>query len=537
MNIDPLVKDLCDHLDQLKANRSQWETDWRDIKRLVHVNSHDFSYSNRVPEVDPAKDIYDGTAPWALDQFAAGVHSSVTNPASRWFNLEVRDVPRELIDDWDTLLWLENTSSVLHALNSKAEAMLNSSLHEMYLDIGAYGTGIIYHEYNRKTGGFSYVSCPLADCWIQESSDGLINTVFRLRRMTKNQIIDKFPDAPLPERVAKEKSYTTKFDVYHAVRPRRHRDLNKRDNTNMEYESVWFMDDPKHMLKESGYDYFPYYSPRWSKLAGQNYGRSPAHTCLPTIRMINKAEYVIQKGAEKIVDPPIQLASEGFMLPINTVPSGLIFREEGVEPAIPLETRGRVEIGLEMQEQKREHIIKSFFVDWILQQKNNTEMTATEVMDRRDEKLRMMAPMTARIEAELCGPLVKNGVFLALKHNLIDPPTDFIMQNGLDISYSSPASEAQRSGKSMGNRRFIESIVPLAEFKPETLDAIDFDSWIQDSAKLNNASPRIIRSPQAIAQIREQRQQQEQAAQAAAVAKDAASATKDMAQAQQLSLE
>lgn len=536
MNIDPQVKQLCDHLDQLKQVRSQWESDWRDIKRLVHINANDFNNRN-VPEVDPSRDIYDGTAPWALDQFAAGVHSSVTNPSSRWFNLEVHDVPRELIDDWDTLLWLENTSSVLFSLMSRPFAMMNSSLHEMYLDIGAFGTGIIYHEFNRQSGGFSFVSCPLADCWLQENSEGIIDTMYRLRRMNKTQIFDKFGEENAPDIVHKEKDLTTKFDVYHCVKPRGKRNNALKDQYNMPFESCWFMADPKHKLSEGGFDYFPYYCPRWSKLAGQHYGRSPAHTCLPTIRMINKAEYVIEKGAEKIVDPPIQLTSEGFLLPINTVPSGLIFREEGVEPAQPLVTGGRPDIGIEMQEQKREHIIKSFYVDWILQQKNNTQMTATEVMDRRDEKLRMMAPMTARLESELCGPMIKNSVHLALSHGLIDPPTEYILQYGLDISYSSPASEAQRSGKAMGNRRFIESVVPLAEFKPETLDAIDFDAWIQDSAKLNNASPRIIRSPEAIDAIRQERAEQQQAEQQVMMAKEAASATKDMAQAQQIALQ
>jgi hypothetical protein len=503
----------------------------------VHVNAHDFTHGLKPPETDPAKDIYDGTAPWALDQFAAGVHSSVTNPASRWFELDIHNIPRENVDDWDSLLWLENAASISYSLLSAPRAMFNSSLHESYLDIGAFGTSVFYQEWDLRLRGFSFQSIPLSDSWIHEDDTGQIRTVYRVRRMTKSQMISKFGENNVPPIVMKEKEHTKKFEVFHVVRTRHDRKVTLKDNLNMPFESVWFMKDPKVKIMESGFDYFPFMCPRWSKLAGHNYGRSPAHTCLPTIRMINKAEYVIQKGAEKVVDPPIQLTSEGFLLPINTVPSGLIFREEGVEPAVPLETRGRVEIGLEMQDQKREHIIKSFYVDWILQQKNDTTMTATEVMDRRDEKLRMMAPMTARLESELCGPLIQNTIHLGVKHGLIPPPPQLILENGLDITYSSPASEAQRSGRAMGNRRFIEGVAPLAELAPEAIDAIDFDAWIQDSARLNNASPRIIRNPAEIAQIRQQRQQAEQAAQQAAVAKDAASATKDMAQAQQMALE
>jgi len=524
------VKALSNYLDQCKTRRSQWESDWRDIRALVHVNANDFNSNIASHTVD----IHDGTAPWALEQFAAGLHSHITNPSNRWFDLEVAGVPRELIDDWDTLEWLEDTASVIWSHFTSAFAKLDQTLHESYLDIGSFGTGIIYQQWDVVSKTWVFMSCPLADCWIGEDSNGFIDTVFRVRRMNKFQILDKFGFENTPKKIKDETDSSHCFDIYHCVKPRRRSNFERVRNTNMPYESSWFSPDLGHMFLESGFDQFPYYVTRWTKLAGQLYGRSPAHTCLPTIRMINKTEKVILKGAEKMVDPPIQLVSEGFLLPIHTVPSGLIFREEGTDPAEPLLTGGRPDIGLEMQDQKREHIIKCFYVDWILQQKNSTQMTATEVMDRRDEKLRMMAPMTGRIESEMAGPMVKRSVIDAIKYNLVPPPPDFILSRGLDVSYTSPANQAQRNAKNMNTRRFIEGIVPLADIKPDVLDAIDFDVFVQEQAKNSNSSPKIMRPPREIAAIREQNAQKQNAQEGVAAAREAAGATKDMAQAQAL---
>ena len=49
--------------------------------------------------------------------------------------------------------------------------------------------------------------------------------------------------------------------------------------------SVANQKEEKTLLEEGGFDEFPYMVPRWSKVAGEIYGRSPSMTSLPDIKI------------------------------------------------------------------------------------------------------------------------------------------------------------------------------------------------------------------------------------------------------------
>ena len=528
------VKQLCERLGFLKSARTPFERDWESIRDLVHVNAVDFNGGTAIRDGSRiSSEVYDGTAPWSLEQFAAGLHSMVTNPSSRWAQLELKSVPRELITDQSTLQWLDLVSDILHTELSRAESMFSSSAHELYLDIGSFGSAVMFEDYNTHKGCLSFMSCPLADCWFQENHFGLVDTLFRLRKMTRQQILDKFGHAP--DQIMKTTDSTAKFDIFHAVLPRGDRDLKKQDARNMPFASLWFSDQFGYMFSEGGFTSFPYHVPRWTKMAGQCYGRSPAHSCLPDILMINKMSEITIKGAEKIIDPPLQADDDAFIGSIKTSPGSIIWKEPGSEPLTPLVTNGRPEIGLEMMDGRRDHIIKSFFVDWLLQQKNSTQMTATEVIDRREEKLRMMAPMIGRLESEFCGPVIRRSFELLSRYDKIpDPPPD-ILEYGIEIRYSSPAAEAQKAGKALNSTRFIETVIPLLDVDPNVRHQLNLSEYVIEQARVRDVTTKIINPPDVVQAKMEQEAQQQQAMMEAEQAKIAAGAVKDIAHAQHLS--
>ena len=210
-----------------------------------------------------------------------------------------------------------------------------------------------------------------------------------------------------PNKVKEERNADKEWKFFHAVYPRKGYNEQRLDTMNMPFESCYVCLDTKEIVEEGGFKSFPYHVPRWSKLASEVYGRSPAMTCLPDIKMVNKMSEVVLKAAQKVIDPPLMVPDDGFLMPIQTAPSSLIFYTPGSDKIEPLVTNGRVDIGLEMMEQRREHIMKCFYVDFLRMQKLKVEMTAYEVADRREEQLRMMAPMLGRIQTELLGPLVQ----------------------------------------------------------------------------------------------------------------------------------
>jgi len=523
------VNFLVDRFSKMKTHRSSWEHHWQEIRHLVRTNTSDFN-ANSTRGDRRTENIYDGTAPWALEQFSSGLHGHLTSPTERWFNIDVKGF--DATDDAEVLTWLESVSDSIYFEYGKAESNINPAMHEAYLDLGAFGTCILFQDYDQLGQHLVFRSFPLSDCFIQENANGVIDTVFRRSTMTFRQLAQKFDS--IPEKITRQGDIDKEYEIIHAVYPRSDRNPQKADKLNMPFKSCWFSEEYKHIFLESGYTEFPYHAPRWSKLAGEIYGRSPAMTCLPDIKMINQMSKIVIKAAQKVVDPPLMVPDDGFMLPLKTAPSSLIFYQQGSDPIVPLESRGRIDIGLELMDQRRDHIIKSFFVDWILQQKNNVEMTATEVMDRREEKLRMMAPMIGRIESELLNPMIRRTFSLLTKQGLLPPPPDSLSGMTLDITYSSPATQAQAGIKAVSMQRYLQDLIPLAEISPDIMDSINTDEFAKLMADIRDVSRKIIRSPDEVAQIREGRQQQEQQAQMAEQAPALSGSVKDLAQAQQM---
>jgi hypothetical protein len=158
-------------------------------------------------------------------------------------------------------------------------------------------------------------------------------------------------------------------------------------------------------------------------------------------------------------------------------------------------------------------------------------------MDRREEKLRMMAPMIGRLESELLGKIIARSYDLLVREKRVPPPPESIGDARLEISYSSPAATAQLGSKTMAIQKFLEDLVPMAQVDPSIMDSIDMDEFVKVMADLRDVTRRIIRPPKQVQDMRQGRQEQEQAQQAAEMAGPMAGSIKDLAQAEAITAE
>lgn len=530
---DTDVKDILKRHSGLKTDRGPWENHWQELKELVRPNTSNFTGASSQGDHRTLR-IYDGTALWALEQFAAGLNSFLTNPSSRWFNLSVMD--EELVRIPEVLYWLEIVSDVIFRTYSSPTSSFNPAIHECYLDIGAFGTTVLYQDYDRQTGDIYFKTFPLADCVIAENHQGIVDTLFRSVTMTERQVIQEFVDLPpkMAEKSRTKPDLDREWTIIHAVFPRKDRDTEKLVSTHMRYASLWICEETQELIKESGFQDFPYHAPRWTKLAGEMYGRSPAMTCLPDIKMVNQMSFTVIKAAQKVVDPPLMAPDDGFMLPIRTSPGALIFYEAGLnekDRLVPLETKGNIQIGLEMMNQRRDHILKSFFVDWLIREKKRERQTTTEIQDDREEMLRQMAPMLGRLQSEMHGPMISRTYGLLVRTKRVPPPPTVLAGRELKLEYVSAASRAQFSTKAMSIQRFIQDIAPMASIQPDIMDNIDSDQFASEMASLRDVSRKIIRPMKDVAQLRQERNKKQAQAEQAAIGRERAAASKDTSEA------
>jgi hypothetical protein len=310
----------------------------------------------------------------------------------------------------------------------------------------------------------------------------------------------------LPEELLKELENNIKKDheVIHAVFPMKEIKHKLDKKINKPFVSVYLLNDTRTVLAIKGFNEMPYLVPRWSKVSGEMYGRSPAMAALADIKMINDMSRVNIRGAQKIVDPPLMIDDDGVLLPLNVNPGGFNYKRPGAEAPTPLVTGARPDIGEQMMESVRTRIKQAFFIDQ-LQLDNGPQMTATEVRQRTEEKLRLLGPVLARQQFELLRPMIDRLFNIMLRQELLLEVPQELEGGSVAVRYSSDIAKAQRLAESDSLLRAIQMIGPVAEFDPTVLDNLNGDETVKAIAKLAGLPQEVLRNEEEIAELREQR--------------------------------
>jgi hypothetical protein len=297
--------------------------------------------------------------------------------------------------------------------------------------------------------------------------------------------------------------------ILHAVYPRSDFDPKKQDKQNMPFESVYLDAESGDELSVSGFREFPFVVPRYLKASHEIYGRSPAMTALPDVKMLNEMSKTTIKSAQKQVDPPLLVPDDGFMLPVRTIPGGLNFYRAGTRDRIePLNIGANTPLGLNMEEQRRNSIRNAFYVNQLMMQ-NGPQMTATEVIQRNEEKMRLLGPVLGRLQSELLKPLIDRCFALILRKNLFRPAPEFLAGQDIEIEYVSPLAKAQKSTELSSIMRAIEILGSLSNVAP-VFDHINMDKLVRHLADIVGVPQKILKPQSELNAERQQAAQQQE---------------------------
>src|SRR5688572_12738386 len=88
---DKIGQDIVSKADKLKSNRSVWNQIFQDCADYVLPRRSTKFYETMTQGQSLTDRIFDGTAPWANEQLASGLHSFLTSPTQRWFKLRTKN--------------------------------------------------------------------------------------------------------------------------------------------------------------------------------------------------------------------------------------------------------------------------------------------------------------------------------------------------------------------------------------------------------------------------------------------------------------
>ena len=529
---------FIDRYNKLRADRYNWDQMWQEV--LKHTVPHKaFITRSRIPSgqrVDT--DLFDSTGRRANQTLAAGFHGNLTNPATRWFKLRVQDA--DLMAAQEVKSWMADTEDRMFDVINGSN--FTQQIHQAYLDLGSVGTATLF-EVEDSDDVVRFTSFPIEEMIIAEDHRGKIDTVFRRYELTIRQAWDKWGEdaGKTVKEGMNKRRFDEKLEFIHTVQPREARDINSSTAKNMPWASVHIALLDKHIVAEGGFNEMPFFVTRFAKVSGEPYGYSPGIIMLPDLKMLNAVTKTIIKAAQKIVDPPLVLPHDGFVLPLKTTPGGINYKLSGAtasgERIGPIATGGNLPVGFEMQNQMREIINQGYFVDLFLVLQDKRNMTATEVAERIAEKMVMLGPTLGRLQTEMLNPIIERTFAIMLRRGLLLPTPEILADRDLVIDYISPLALAQKREKIQGLQSLLNLVGGMSQFAPNVIHKIDTDKAVDESADVFGVDPDIIRDDEAVAAIREQEAKAQQMQQMAALAGQAADLSKTAAEGEKANAE
>ena len=499
-----LTKNLFKRFDKLKSQRQNWEAHWQEVADYMMPRKADVT-KTRSKGDKRTELIFDSSPLQALELLAASLHGMLTNPSTPWFALRFKE--EDMDGEDEAKEWLESATDVMYTAFNRSN--FQQEIFELYHDLITFGTAAMFIDEDEEDL-LKFSTRHINEMYIAENDKGRIDTIFRKFKLSARSAYQKFGDKASANILMKnQKDPYEEVEILHAVYPRSDFNPKKQDKSNMPYASVYMDYASGDELSVSGYKEFPFVVPRYLKASHEIYGRSPAMTALPDVKMLNEMSKTTIKAAQKQVDPPLLVPDDGFILPVRTVPGGLNFYRAGTRDRIePLNIGANNPLGLNMEEQRRNSIRNAFYVNQLMMQQG-PQMTATEVIQRNEEKMRLLGPVLGRLQSELLKPLIDRAFNILLRKNQFRPAPDFLAGKDIEIEYVSPLAKAQKSTELQSIMRAIEIMGSLANVAP-VFDHINMDKLVRHLADIVGVPQKILKPQSQLNAERQQKEQQQQ---------------------------
>lgn len=508
--------------DALHRERESFLTHWQKLSRNIQPRRSKFltDERNRSRYSDH---IINGTPIRAARILASGMMAGVTNRSRPWFRLTLPDT--ELAEWGPVRDWLYVCERILRTTFAKSN--LYNGLHSTYLDLAWAGTPalLIDSDPDEIMRAYSY---PIGQFAIASSARQRVNTFYLDLVMTVEQLVEKFGYEACSPRVRRHydrHEYDVSVDVLFAIEPNRERDPTKLGPRGMAYKAVWLERggrDTHGLLLESGYRDFPVMVPRWDVVAGDDYGSCPGMDALGDCEALQLLERRKTQAFTKVVNPPMVVPSSFLGREESFLPGDVIYADgtmtgQKIEPAWNIHPQVMSEFRQSIPEHE-ERIAQMFYADlWLsLTETDRREITATEIAERHEEKLLQLGPVMERLEDELLNPLIARAFDIHVERGFIPPPPEELAGMDLRVEYISILAQAQKLLGTSSLERMSNYVGTIAQMDPQILDKVDFDEAVSLYADSLGVPPSVIRTPEQVAAIREQRAAEEQARQEAA---------------------
>lgn len=545
------AEELIERYRYAKSRRSLWNTLWEDLARVQLPRRLGF-----ITDVEEGErrteELYDGTPMREAKGLANKLGGMMRPEGEQWFHVKTVDDQDSRTDEAKE--WLLDVEERMMAAFNNPKAAFRQASGEVDLDLVVFGTGILGVTEAVGENHMLYESVWLRDGVPSFGERGMVEAMFRTRKLTIRQAMRKWGRFALSEPVqsridsGQEQALDEKIEFLFAVVPREDARSEAVLARNLPIADIVIEIESLHEVAVGGFHEMPYIVPRFDTSSGEEYGRSPGMYALPDSNTSQAIGETMLMAGQRAADPPIASPSDAFLDYPHVYPGGVVgYEMEAVKDAsggprtaiFALEPGHNFPLTREIQQDTREQIGFAFLRHLFnLPHPGDATMTATEVLARLEEFIREGGPIFGRLETNYTAPTVERSFQVQLRAGAFLPIPEVLQGRGVRFEYESPVKRIRERAQAVAADAHVQIHINAAAEtqKPEILDNIDFDEWSRFRAKATSIPHSIARSEEEIAALREQRAEEQQAAaelaqaqQMAAIGKDAGAAVKSVA--------
>lgn len=533
----------------MRVSRYSWWTHWRECADYILPRRYRWLVTpNMQSRGSPINQhILDSTGTLASRNLASGLMSGVTNPTRIWFKLKVGEA--DSTQTSPISLWLAECERLLMRIFH--ESNFYNAVAVQYYDLVVFGTStmLIYEDYDNVIMCFN--PC-LGEFYLENNENNSPAVFAREFTYTIAQTVEEFGLENCSQDVRQAwadggSALSREIIIAHLIEPNSSPGPYGIPEA-FKYRELYFQwggsqttqngSSFQGFLRKKGYYEAPHIPVRWDLVSNDAYGRGPGMDALPDIKQLQLESRRKSQAIDKLVNPPMVADIQLKNQPASLLPGGVTYiaglmsqSKPGFAPVYQVQPPiGEITEDLN---EVRQRIKDTFFVplfQTISQFETRSNVSATEIDARRAESLVMLGPVLERLQTELLSPVIERTFAIAARAGIIPPPPPEIQGAHIKIEYSSMLEQAQSAASAAGIERIFAIVGQLAGIDPSAADNVDIDYGIDKISFLLNNDPKLIRSPEQLAQIRQMRAQEQQRMQQAEIAEKLATGAKTLSE-------
>ncbi len=515
---------------ELEDARREHETRWREL--AAWFNPRRNFIIDREPGALRQRRIVDTTAMISAERLAALLQGYMMSPYDPWIApmLINRDPSRAEEE------WFEATQGDMHRFLTGAQSSFRMSSYETLRDAVDYGNGVQEAGAAMKGGKIVFKSIPLIECFWRENEDCVIDTLHRKYKLPLYRAAAMYPGSKVAAKFSEKKNDgNDRYTFVRCVEPREG-GVAGASGGGKPFASVTYCEETEEVVAVSGYDDFPFQVFRIARQAGETYGTGFGWYAFPLHRLLNAMSETILHAADLNAMPPL-LDLTGKLKSLDRR-SGAVNSLTAAEAMLlgdgdilrRLHEPGDATIGVEMIRDIRRQIELIYYIDWMSLPQSGV-MTATEVNERRDIRLRSMTPLVARGESEFLNGVAERTFALLQRGNLLRQPPDSLDAEEIGWQYSSPLAMAQRQSTLEAIQRTFAATELAAAYDPAAVDVINVKEALRLAASATGLPVKLTNSRERVAELQKKRDENAARERQIVEAQGAAAAARDAGQA------